>query len=60
MNLFDTHVGSVASWSDGIHHRIDVFTGVSRIWAETETLVSIENRAIENAQHQSQTLMICQ
>lgn len=51
INLFEAHVGSVASWSDRIHHRINVFTGVGRIWAETKTLVSlyVKPRAIENA-----------
>ena len=28
----ETHVGPVATGSDGVHHSIYVFTGVSRVW----------------------------
>lgn len=32
IEMMETHIRSVASGPDRIHHRVDVFTGVSRIW----------------------------
>lgn len=32
IEMMETHIRSVASRPDRIHHRVDVFTGVSRIW----------------------------
>ena len=30
------HVGSVASRSDGVHHSVDIFAGVGRVWRGDE------------------------
>lgn len=36
-----TYIGSVASWSDRVHHRVDVLTGICGVCKRTESSPSL-------------------